>query len=160
MKAMKQILLITMTLSSIASAESTAAGGNDFGQQVKAGSAQEEKEPVAFEEPCSGNNMEIQIEDYDVKTGTFEIVDTKCDGQGPWYSTMEVVGCAVPTLWMKTDPRLFVGKTVMLKKNIEFHPVREDAREEANKFNPKTCKQHSGIGGFFKKLLRSGSNGR
>ena len=90
----------------------------------------ERESAVAQGVDCSGDNKIVGIESYDPITRTFEIVDTLCDGQGPFYSTAEAIGEAVPVLWMKTDPKLFLNQSFRTNKPLEFHPTPELAIEE------------------------------
>lgn len=90
---------------------------------------------VAQDVDCSGDNNEIRIEDYDEQTRTFEVIDTLCDGQGPFYSTPEAIGKVVPVLWMKSDPKLFLNKTFFIEGPLEFHPTRELAVIERESFS-------------------------
>jgi hypothetical protein len=93
---------------------------------------EEREETIVQDVDCSGNNNEIRIEDWDPATRTFEVIDTACDGQGPFYATIEAIGESVPVLWLKTDPSHFLNKTFRTGKELKFHDSRDLAARERN----------------------------
>lgn len=102
----------------------------------------ERESAIAQDVDCSGDNNVIGIESYDPITRTFEIIDTLCEGQGPFYSTAEAIGEAVPVLWMKKDPKFFLNQSFRTNKPLEFHPTPELAMEERETLKEASLHRH------------------
>lgn len=75
--------------------------------------------------PISAGQV-IDIKDWDIKSATFEVIDTKYEAQGPNFVTVEDLAASVTTLdlkKLKKDPSKIVGNQYKLDKELPLQPL-------------------------------------